>query len=157
MKQASPQKGSRALRKPWIHFDASIGLVVLTIITYCALARLIDNLYPFSTFPMYSHTERSASRIVVRDAQGVEHEVEDYHHWHCPEPLDLSPKSCGNLKPFTWIKYLNQDFIDYISSHSTTRHEGDPVTIMRKIWYFIDGQTEVAYCPLQDCTAQLVR
>lgn len=151
------QEASRPRRKSRFHLDASLGLVLLTLIAYCALARLVDNLYPFSTFPMYSYNQNSASRIIVRGARAAEHEIKDYDRWHCPEPLDPSSRACDDLKQFDRIAYLDQEIVDYLSSHSAVSPEGDPVTIIRKIWYLNAGKTETAYCPLQTCTARLIR
>lgn len=73
----------------------------LALVGYLAIARGVENLYPFSTFNMYS-VERaaSASRVLARDAHGAVSEVTGWERWECDAPPDLDAAPCRALGRF---------------------------------------------------------
>lgn len=128
-----------------------IGALVLG--GYAAIALAVENLYPVSVFDMYSRPRSSASRIVARDAAGSLVEVRRYDRWRCEGPLDLSPRAC-NAPRFDYSNYLDAEHAAYVASHSTGDGHGEPVEIVRRIWWLDQpGPPRTTDCVLQRCTA----
>ncbi|MFO0548834.1 MAG: hypothetical protein U0271_10625 [Polyangiaceae bacterium] len=73
---------------------------------YVGLARIVENLYPLSTFSMYAgeHMD-TASRLLAREADGTVHELDRYASFRCDPPVDLSTEHvvCGDLGPYYTI------------------------------------------------------
>lgn len=65
---------------------------------YLVAARLVGNLYPLSTFEMYSRPVPAwVTRIWARDATGALHRLDDYDEWRCEPAIDLRAalERCG--------------------------------------------------------------
>lgn len=128
-----------------------IGALVLG--GYVTLALAVTNLYPVSVFDMYSHPRSSASRIVARDAAGNVREVRRYDRWRCEGPVDVSPRACDTPR-FDYSNYLDAEQAAYVASHSNGDGQGDPVEIVRRIWWLDEpGPPRTTDCVLQRCTA----
>lgn len=117
-------------------------MIVLVLTGYFGLARMIGNLYPFSTFPMYSgsRNDASASRIVVRTPDGKLEEVDQYVAWSCDASLDdVGPARCPELEMFYNIPYIDRELLDYVEAHSASDRGGESVELVRQVWRFPDG------------------
>lgn len=129
---------------------------LLALLGYLAIARATGNLYPFSSFNMYS-SERvhSASRIVARDAHGSIHELDTFTAWDCPTPLDPRPTACPASWPFYYIPYLDRQAASLLQARAAPRPDAPPVAVIRRIWRLDDrpGAPAIEDCPLVECRA----
>lgn len=129
---------------------------LLALLGYLLIARAAGNLYPFSTFNMYS-TERlgSASRIVARDAHGDIHELDTFTAWDCPAALDPRPTACPAHWPFYYIPYLDRYAEIRLQARAAALPHAPPVTVIRRIWRLDDrpGPPTIEDCPLLTCRA----
>jgi len=130
----------------------------LVLAGYFTVARLVENLYPFSTFPMYAgdHTD-SASRILAREADGSVHEALAYAAWSCEEPpdLDREPERCAALPRYFTIPYVDREIEAHIREHTRPEEGGTPVTIVRRVFRFPSGPgpARVEDCEIGRCRA----
>lgn len=146
----------RAARDP----RALVALIVLA--GYFSVARLVENLYPFSTFPMYAaEHEATASRILARERDGSVHEIEEYDALSCEEPLDLAaePDRCAALGRYATIPYIDREIEALLRERERAAAPADPagapVTLVRRVFRFPDGPGEarVEDCALGRCKA----
>jgi hypothetical protein len=132
-------------------------VALLAFAGYFVIARGVHDLYPFSTFSMYSGAHpASASRIIAIDEGGTPRELERYGELRCAEPIDLSRDRCGP-EPFYNVPYLDRDAEAYVRSHlagAEGSHEAEKVLIVRRIWRFPEegGAPRVQDCDLVSCT-----
>jgi hypothetical protein len=136
--------------------DTARVTALLALLGYLALARAAGNLYPFSSFNMYS-TERlaSASRVVARDEHGAVHELDEYSGWDCPAPPDLAPHSCPAQWPFYYIPYLDREAADLLRDRAASLPDAPMVTLIRRVWRLGDrpGAPPIEDCVLRTCRA----
>jgi len=129
---------------------------LLALLAYLALGRAAGNLYPFSSFNMYS-TERvqSASRIVARDDQGRVHELDEYTAWDCPKPPDIRPDACPAQWPFYYIPYLDREAAALLAARQAPLPDAAPVTVIRRVFRLHErpGDPALEDCSLQTCRA----
>jgi hypothetical protein len=132
----------------------SLGAVVLA--TYLLVAQGIGDLYPFSTFSMYSaHPTDSGSRIVARDASGALRELSAYERWACPRAGALEQvDACGEV---TTIEYLDREAREYLAEHESPDAPAlpgsEPIDVVRRTWRFGGEAPIVRDCPLVRCRA----
>jgi hypothetical protein len=133
---------------------STLGAAVLA--TYLLVAQGIGDLYPFSTFSMYSaHPTDSGSRIVARDASGALRELSAYERWTCPRDGALEQiDACGEV---TTIDYLDREAREYLAEHAgpdaPAPPGSEPVEVVRRIWRFGGEAPLVRDCPLARCRA----
>jgi len=71
--------------------------------------------YPLDTFSMYARIfDEKMSYLLVRDALGTVHSVEEFRAFDCDEPVIKNPAQCAEQYA---IQYHLADFIRYIESH----------------------------------------
>jgi hypothetical protein len=154
-------RGRKSRAGGWIRglvSDPAVVVALLVLGGYFTAARLVENLYPFSTFPMYSseHTD-SASRIVALEADGSAREVAEYAAWSCEEPVDLDrePERCSALPRYSTIPYIDREIVDAMRQRGGARAGGAPVTIVRRVFRFPKGPgpAQIEDCALGRCTA----
>ena len=138
----------------WGHArEPAVGLGAAVLVTYLLVARGLGDLYPFSTFSMYSaHPTDSGSRIVARDARGGLREVSSYDRWACPgtEALERAD-ACGVV---TAIDYLDREAREYLDGHAAADTPGsEPVEVVRRAWRFGGDAPVIRDCPLLRCRA----
>lgn len=128
----------------------TVWMTLLVMGGYFAIARLVDNLYPFSTFSMYSAARsEAASHVVARDGAGKLHPVFEYEAWSCPEPLDIDPPRCRAAGPFGSIEYIDRGIVQHVQRpRSAGAPPGEPLDLVRHIWRFQDGSGDVR---TEDC------
>ncbi|APR79814.1 Hypothetical protein A7982_05161 [Minicystis rosea] len=135
----------------------TVWITVLVMGGYLLVARLVGNVYPFSTFSMYSEMQTdSASHLVARDRTGKLHDVTAYDGWSCPEPLDIDPPRCREPNPFSSIGYIDRASLEHVrASHATHDGQAEPVDLVRHIWRFQKGSGDVRTedCLLAQCQA----
>jgi hypothetical protein len=139
-----------------IERGAALAVAVLSFIGYLAVARIVGNVYPFSTFPMYAGEQLSTgSRIVAKDETQRLHEVTDGIAWECETPA-LDPNGCSGRDIHT-ISYVDREAIDYVREHTGSDPRARPVEIVRHIWRFPDdrGPPTTSDCRLALCRAVL--
>jgi hypothetical protein len=136
---------------PWM--DARARIVLLCLLGYVAIARGLGNVYPFSTFSMYSGARASsASRVVARDDRGALHEVTDYVAWSCGEAVDVRPERCAEQQAFYTIPYVDRAAEEYLLANGGDDPRAVPVDVVRHIWRF-RTEPNAEDCVLQRCRA----
>lgn len=145
---------------------ALLGVAAISFVGYLAVARVVDNVYPFSTFPMYARAHRrTGSRIVAKDESQRLHEVSDGVAWACDSASDdghpatspgLDPYGCSGEGVYT-ITYVDRDAIDYVRTHAGNDPRARPVELVRHIWSFPDdrGPPTASDCHMASCRAVL--
>jgi hypothetical protein len=127
--------------------DARVAISVLVLLGYWLAGRGVENLYPFSRFPMYSHAAGgAAARVMARMSDGAFVEVTDLGAWHCDALPALDADKCDGVGG---IPYIDREREDHIRSHA-----GDgrtPVELVRRVFSF-DGKTRAPYCVISHCT-----
>ena len=124
---------------------------------YFTVARVAGNLYPFSTFSMYSHHALGhPSRILARDAAGGLHEVDAFEAWSCPPMPPLEQTRCDGRSDVETIEYLDRDADAYVRAHAAKAPGGEPVDVVRHVWIFPegDGAPRTEDCLVVHCTAE---
>ncbi len=136
--------------------SVAIAVAGLAFVGYFGIARIVGNLYPFSTFPMYAGEHRTTgSRIVAKDAAGVLHEVSDGAAWACV-PADLDARACGGPDVYT-IDYVDREALAYVREHSGGDAQAVPVELVRHVWSFTNDRDPPTArdCSIATCRAVL--
>jgi hypothetical protein len=135
---------------------ATLAVGLLSFFGYLVVARIVGNVYPFSTFPMYAGERiTSGSRIVARDESLRLHEVTDGTAWQCDAGA-LDPNGCAGGHVHT-ISYVDREAIEYVRTHTGADPRSRPVEIVRHVWTFPDdrGPPTTSDCRLALCLAVL--
>jgi hypothetical protein len=131
-------------------FVASIALL-----GYALIARIVDNLYPFSTFSMYAtRSPWSASRILARDDDGRIFDVDAFRTWDCPTSVPLEPSACpAELVPFDYIPQTDRQTAEIIVARRAPG--GESVEVIRRVWLLSGGAGPPGFvdCVLLKCRA----
>ena len=133
-----------------------LAVPVLAFAGYVAIARGVGDLYPFSTFGMYSSERLStSSRIVAVDAAGRSHEIDEYSAWDCDGDLALDPSACPAERPFYYIPHSDREAADFLKTHQASGRCNEPVAVVRRIWRLSDeaGPPPSSDCVLLSCRA----
>lgn len=138
----------------------SVVLGVLVLAGYFLVARGVGNLFPFSTFSMYSglHTS-TGSRLVARDARGELHELDAYDRWRCEPGIDaiLRSRACPVGSDVYSIGYIDREAVEYLAAHTAVDSASgrETVEVLRRAWRFggTHGAPQTADCPLLKCEA----
>lgn len=135
-----------------------IAVNALAFVGYVLVARGLDNLYPFSTFDMYSQVDSSsASRVVARDADGTLREVTAYRALDCEGRLDVSEDSCGTAAEIYRVPYKDEEAVQHVETHRGASPDAAPVDIVRHVWKLSDDGSPALEkdCVLVRCVADL--
>jgi hypothetical protein len=125
---------------------ARLALLVLS--GYVAVAFCVGNLYPFSVFDMYSRPAESGSRLAARRGARVE-EVTRYRSWSCESEIDLDAQRCG--RGVRTSDPVDHELYGWIRDHAGSG--GEPVELVRRIWFFSRQGVRVEDCLLSRCRA----
>lgn len=128
-------------------------LGLLALLGYAISARGVENLYPFSVFPMYASSEGAVtSRIMARTAAGELLEVDRFQGWSCPELPALDATSCEGVRG---IPYIDREREAHVRAHPLGggEGEGEPVELVRRVFSF-DGKARAETCRLAACRAR---
>ncbi len=147
---------------------AAVAVAVLSFGGYFGVARVVGNVYPFSTFPMYAGEHVSTgSRIVAKDDFQHLREVSDGEGWECdftstraagqsiskvPGLGPLDPSVCADGDVYT-IPYVDREAFDFVRAHQASDPRARPVELVRHIWRFphdegppIESDCHIAHC-----------
>ncbi len=130
-------------------------LAVAVVVAYLGVALSVQNLYPFSTFPMYAGGAlTSGARLIAVDAQGEAREVTRFTAWSCPGLRPFTEASCADGAVGRPPAYLVKEATDYIAAHAGPPDPNHPVALVVRTWP-IDSEGEVSHldCPVHQCTA----
>jgi hypothetical protein len=140
--------------------DPRFHVATLALVGYVLAAAGAGNVYPVSTFPMYSGAAGEAvSRVMARDAGGAFVEVTDLEGWRCDGAVPaLEATTCGDARG---IAYLDRERDAHIRAHAAAsggggsggNGSGEPFELVRRVFSF-DGVERPAYCPIARCTAR---
>ena len=115
---------------------------------YALAARGVENLYPFSVFPMYSgEAGTGTSRVMARTAEGAFVEVTAFERWQCDALPVLETTTCAGVGG---IPYIDREREQYLRAHAGTG--GQPIELVRRVFSF-DDVARPTHCPLVRCTA----
>ncbi len=107
---------------------------IITWLSYVIVALGVTNLYPFSTFPMYSDSvHANPMRMLGRTADGEVFEVKSYTNWQCEDLDALRPEDihCEG-STLTPVGYLVKQNLDLMRQHAGG---GDtPVWVIVRAW-----------------------
>jgi hypothetical protein len=126
-------------------------LALLVLAGYCGVSYAVQNLYPFSTFDMYSRHAQSASRVIARDASGRAAEVSRFVGWRCDGAIDASAERCRDFGRFDYTPYKDDEAIHWIASHGG--EGGAPIDLVRRIWWLAPDGERTDDCLLARCRA----
>jgi hypothetical protein len=128
--------------------DARLVLGALVLVGYAMAARGVENLYPFSVFPMYAAARAKViSRVMARVADGSFIEVTALDRWQCDALPVLEATTCADASS---IQYIDREREQYIREHAGTG--GQPVELVRRVFSF-DGVSRPTHCTVSRCTA----
>jgi hypothetical protein len=137
--------GGRGAEPRWL-------VATLAFAGYFLAARGVGNLYPLSTFPMYSGAPAAAlSRVMARTAAGEFLEVTDLVAWRCETLPRLEDVACADARG---IAYVDREREDHIRAHAGAGAE--PVELVRRVFSF-DGAARPAACVISRCAATRAR
>jgi hypothetical protein len=135
-----------------------LAIALGVFVGYVAVARAVQDLYPFSVFEMFADTMTSSSRLVARLPDGNAAEVERFVHWQCDEPIDEDPVRCGPLGSFGYTPYRDRELADWVRRHE--RRDDAPggaeaLELTRRIYRVtgVPGPLSVEDCVLASCRA----
>ena len=133
-------------------------IAVLCFFAYGVVASGTLNVFPFSTFEMYSQVSvTTGSRVIVRDADGEAHEVKRYVDWSCEGPLNIDAERCMvRYPPFYFIPYKDAEVEAHIRAHPGEGDGTQPLTLVRRIWRLEHSNGPISYedCELHTCRAR---
>lgn len=135
-----------------------LALAVVVCAAYFAVARVAGNLYPFSTFSMYSRRALGhPSRLLARDARGAVHEIAAFDRFRCPPLPPLEQTRCDGRSDVETIEYLDRDADAYVRAHRADAPGGEPVDLVRRVWIFPegDGAPRTEDCLVARCSVEL--
>ncbi|MGZ3456125.1 MAG: hypothetical protein ACXVEF_41355 [Polyangiales bacterium] len=128
--------------------DPRLALGIAVFVGYFVAARVARNIYPLSTFPMYSEgTVRAAARGMVRTSAGTYAEVTAFDQWRCESLPVLETTSCAETSA---IPYIAREQEQYIRAHQGVG--GSAVELVQRVFSF-DGTPRPAHCVIARCTA----
>src|SRR5512142_1686071 len=129
---------------------AEVWLSLIVCGAYVVCGQLVQNAYPFSSFPMYARISRSASRILARNAAGTVSETATYAAWKC-SAFTLS--SC-EVPPESAIVYRDREALDAVNRSSPGGgHPRVAVDLVRRTDRFTPA-FERHDCVMAHCTAE---
>jgi hypothetical protein len=114
------------------------------------LGRQIASLvYPLDTFSMYGGMPgEDRGHLLVRDAEGTVHRIEEFSAFNCVESLTGGGAQCADRHV---IPYHFDDLIRYVEHHGGA---GDlPVELIIRTWDFPAGApVRTSDCVIAHCT-----
>lgn len=123
---------------------------------YLVIAAGLENLYPFSTFPMYSDSAfDTGARLIVVDGEGIAREVTRYTDWRCPGPLHVETVMCPDGREAQPAAYLAEEATTYMERHSGTGEGAEPVSLVVRVWRLDADRGDFTRldCPVVECAA----
>jgi hypothetical protein len=128
--------------------DPRVLVSTLVLAGYLAAAKGVGNLYPISTFPMFSESSGEAVTRIMARTGGEFVEVDEFTSWDCPKLPSLDTTSCAGVPS---IPYVDREREDYLRAHAGSG--GERVELVRRVFSF-DGAQRPPYCVIAQCTAK---
>jgi hypothetical protein len=120
-----------------IRFDMRLGDQIASLI------------YPLDTFSMYgSMPGARESHLLIRDAGGEIHRIEDFRSFDCSEPLSGKEMRCQDRPR---INYLYEELIHYIEDHAGSGET--EVELIHRTWELHAGArpVQIPDCVVSHC------
>jgi hypothetical protein len=122
--------------------DPALVVSVFCFVCYCLISRVVLNLFPFSTYSMYSSVSAAHQGDVVRGCHllavgpdGCACDVTEFISWECPAWEDAARQSVTDLS--CPIDYNVEDPIrEHIRRHTGTDPRAVRVDLVRRVWEF---------------------
>ena len=133
----------------------------LTLALYAGISLGVTNLYPFSTFPMYSDSRfTSGARLVAIGPDGRAREVRRYEAWSCADSAPIVTVQCPDGRRVQPVTYLTKEATDYIGAHGVQGDERGrrvSVALVVREWRLSSERddVQVADCHVRTCEARL--
>ncbi len=132
----------------------------MVLLGYLAISRVVVNLFPFSSFAMFSSAPRAtdqevrACHLLAVGLDGRALDVKSYRTWNCPpwqEAAQRSSAELGCTPPFNVEEHIRA----YLEEEE---HGYDPaalrVDLVRRMWAFPpDGSVSLHDFPVASCRA----
>lgn len=136
--------------------EPAAWLSAIVFVTYVGVSFGVSDLYPFSTFSMYSENRvTSPSRIAVRDAGGAVRAFGAFARVSCDGPVDVRASRCPALAPFATTGYLDAEDVARLHLEAGADPAAEPVEIIRRVWRVSEapGAPAIDDCVLARCRA----
>ena len=129
---------------------ARLRFGVLCVLAYVALSwsfrfdmrlgkQMVSLVYPLDTFSMYATTPGDrASRLLIRDADGRMHHIEDFRSYDCAEPVTGSEVRCADR---LGIDYIHEELTRYIETHGGPGER--EVELVARTWVIRRGESPI--------------
>lgn len=128
---------------------------IVALIAYFGFSFGTGNLFPFSTFPMFSDsTPDSGARLIALDGDGGAYEIKRFESWSCPELTYVDYVDCPDGGIGNPTGYLAKEAIDFINAHSGESTQARPVSLVVRVWRLSEETVALPIdCPVAQCTA----
>lgn len=141
----------------------TVAVSIVVFVGYTAAALGVTNLFPLSTFPMYSDVApESGARLVVKGGTGEYREVRRYEGWSCEPELTyemVEKTMCPDGRIGQPAGYLAKEALDHIRAHAakpdTGLPAGEPIELLVRTWRFEHDEIVGIECPVARCVATL--
>lgn len=144
--------------RPKYSMKESRALSIAVFAGYVVAALGVTNLFPLSTFPMYSKVSpTSGARLVVRNAQGELNEVTKYDAWSCEEELTyemVQATLCPDGRVGKPAGYLSKEALDYIRRNGGDPSVGEPVDLIVRAVRLDEDPVLQLQCEVVRCRAR---
>lgn len=133
----------------------AISLFVLA--SYLLVAAGVQNIYPFSVFPMFSNDRAAEGSRFIAIVDGKPREISDFVSWTCPEEIPQFGKLvCPDGQLGTPSSYLVKEATDHISAHTAEEPSQGAVSVSLVVrrWDLRPNADDTPRdCPLMECVA----
>jgi hypothetical protein len=155
MTTAGTDESTARIRGP----DAATWVSIMMCAGYFVIARVLLNLFPFSTFSMFSGSrpgppgEARGCQILAVGADGAALDVTTYRDWVCPPWEDTARRSIDQLRCDAHGN-VEAHIRDYLAKPSRPDESAEPVRLVRRLWIFRDNEaTQTVDYPIASCRA----
>jgi hypothetical protein len=134
-----------------------VAVSLFVFLTYLLVALGVQNIYPFSTFPMYSESNDPQGARFIGLVDGEPREIFDFVGWTCPEEVvQFGRLACPDGGPALPTEYLVKEATDHIAAHSVEAPSPDAVrvSLVVRTWDLRPGEDDTPRdCPVMQCVA----
>jgi hypothetical protein len=138
---------------------AATWVSIMVCVGYFLIARAVINVFPFSTFSMFSGSrsgkdgEARGCQILAIGGSGAALDVTEFHDWECPPWQDAARRSIDELRCDAHGN-VEVHIREYIERASRKNDLAEPVRLVRRLWLFREDEpTETADYPIATCRA----
>ncbi len=117
----------------------------------------VQDLYPFSTYPMYSSGAESGGARFIALVNGEPREISDFVDWSCPTEIhQLGWWDCPEGPPASPAEHLVKEATDHIAAHSVEQRSADATdaSLVVRAWDLRRHEDDTPRdCPVMECSA----